>query len=296
MRRKMIALAVVVALASPGVQALTNPFKRESSTSATGDALAAAGTEVAACKTHKELQRRPRKEIGGIPIPSSLPGFGVKVPPLCVVETPLGLLVITAEMLDEATINASQALEMAQNQLLPESKRIRLGVAQMLETRDGLHPTAAVSAQRTETSNALGTSADQVTAALEEMKAHGAPLTPELRDTLMTVSALLTKATYYQVETLVGARMVKEATDDTGSRNLLKGAGLDFALKLPGRTASLLTNFPKLGTVQNAITAVSDKSMVRELEKAKKSAAEEGEANAREQAMSSDAAARTVNF
>jgi hypothetical protein len=94
----------------------------------------------------------------------------------------------------------------------------------------------------------------------------------------------------------VGVSLVKEVSQSTDGLSLLKGAGLEFAQKLPGRVSDLFANYPKLSTVQDAITAVSPQSMVSDLEKAKKNAAADGEANARKQAMNSDADARNVNF
>src|SRR4051794_29150215 len=102
MSKNKIALAVLAAmLSTAGAQAQSwNPFGKGKG-QGTGDALQAVATEVGTCKAQKELKKQPERKIGGIPIPQTLPSFRA-IPPLCIVETPNGILVITAEMLDEA--------------------------------------------------------------------------------------------------------------------------------------------------------------------------------------------------
>ncbi|MGF1544885.1 MAG: hypothetical protein ACFB00_10350 [Parvularculaceae bacterium] len=209
---------------------------------------------------------------GGIKQIGSLVGRNAS--PFCNVDTPQAALLLTGDMIDEATIASAEAILAAQEGLNLQTS-LKNDIQVMREARGDFGPLDKADAHK-ETTQRIGVGAVEVAAKLAELQAGGG-LTPELRETVVAVSEKLSQATWFQIQSGLGVAAIKNnlggLTQAQGER-LLNSADVglqsSYAQNLPGRMTNLVGNTAKILAIQTAVGQLADPDLQKQLKKADK--------------------------
>lgn len=213
--------------------------------------------------------------------------------PYCDVDTSVGALLLTAAMIDEATLSAAIAVDKAQEAL--GLQRSLVQDINALRQNQGLgNPMASIDDDGMARTERVGNAALAAAAKLKALELAGWQ-TPEMEATAQELAENLSSSTWLQVQVVAGA---KTSSDLIGSLNSQEqeqllvdpnvGVTSDFVQLAPQRFKDALGNLGKIAAVSAALNAVTDKKLIKKIEKSEKKGTKDAKKAAKALGKSAD--------
>jgi hypothetical protein len=213
--------------------------------------------------------------------------------PYCSVDTSVGALLLTAAMIDEATLSAALAVDKAQEAL--GLQRSLVQDINALRQNQGLgNPMASIDDDGMARTERVGNAAVVAAAQLKALELAGWQ-TPEMEAAAQELASNLSSSTWLQVQVIAGA---KTSSDLIGSLNSEQqeqllvdpnvGVTSEFVKLAPQRFKDALGNLGKIATVTAALNTVTDRKLLKKIEKSEKQGTKDAKKAAKALGKSAD--------
>lgn len=200
--------------------------------------------------------------------------------PLCEIQSPAGVLLATANFIDQATLNAAKGVD-AIERALGMKQTMENIIKELEQALSGENPAAQVNAKTVQASVTIGQRAKEIEGEINIRKAD-LKSSKELSRLIQESKLALYTANYYQAESAMGIRTFEQYWSKATSparlqmiqMNSSQGITEELALSLPGQAKQMAENVVDTLTLAWRINKVMDSSAgeksQREINKARK--------------------------
>jgi hypothetical protein len=200
--------------------------------------------------------------------------------PLCEIQSPAGVLLATANFIDQATLNAAKGVD-AIERALGMKQTMENIIKELEQALSGENPAAQVNAKTVQASVTIGQRAKEIEGEINIRKAD-LKSSKELSRLIQESKLALYTANYYQAESAMGIRTFEQYWSKATSparlqmiqMNSSQGITEELALSLPGQAKQMAENVVDTLTlawrINKAMDSSSGEKSQREINKARR--------------------------
>ena len=215
--------------------------------------------------------------------------------PMCQIETPAAVLLVTADYIDRAALNAARGITHIEQAMGLKVTLTEL-IVELEKALSGEEPASQIDEERVRASEQIGARAREIEAELK--KREGQFLgSEELRGYVVESQVALERSIYYQAESGLGVAIFKDFWGKASPAereamvlaNEQVGITSEFAQALPTRGSTMLSNIVQATRLGSRINKTLDRKSVKQARKEIKAARKEEKATATAIAQAIDA-------